>query len=98
MLTQIYEVATPAEAEAISAIAVDHIGVLVGDGRFPREQPLATARRIGAAILAPSKLCALFLSDEVAFIEDWARQLHAPIVHLGAAPDLLPPSRVAELK
>jgi phosphoribosylanthranilate isomerase len=32
MLTQIYEIATPAEAEAISAIGVDHIGVLVGDG------------------------------------------------------------------
>ena len=98
MLTQIYEVSTPAEAEGISAIGVDHIGVLVGDGRFPREQPLARARGIAAAIIAPSKLSALFLSDDIVLIEDWARQLNAPIVHLGAAPDLLPASRVAELK
>ena len=34
MLTQIYEIAPPAEAEAISAISVDHIGVLVNDGTF----------------------------------------------------------------
>jgi phosphoribosylanthranilate isomerase len=98
MLTQIYEVSTPAEAESISAIGVDHIGVLIGDGRFPRELPLAIARNIAAAILTPSKLSALFLSDEVSLIEDWARQLSAPIVHLGAAPDLLRPSRVAVLK
>ena len=36
MLTQIYEVARPAEAEAISSIRVDHVCVLVGDGSFPR--------------------------------------------------------------
>ena len=36
MLTQIYEVSTIEEAAAISAIGVDHIGVLVGDGRFSR--------------------------------------------------------------
>jgi len=98
MLTQIYEVSTPAEAEGISAIGVDHIGVLIGDGRFPREQPLAKAKDIAAAIVAPSKLSALFLSDDVALIEDWAHELHAPIVHLGAAPHLLSSSRVAELK
>jgi phosphoribosylanthranilate isomerase len=98
MLTQIYEVSTPAEAEGISAIGVDHIGALIGDGRFPREQPLAIAKDIAAAIVAPSKLSALFLSDDVALIEEWAHELHAPIVHLGAAPHLLPPSRVAELK
>jgi phosphoribosylanthranilate isomerase len=32
MPTQIYEVSTVEEATAISAIGVDHIGVLVGDG------------------------------------------------------------------
>lgn len=42
MLTQIYEISTPEEARAISAIGVDHIGVLVGNGEFPgsnRSQP-----------------------------------------------------------
>ena len=42
MQTQIYEVAIPAEAEAISAIGVDHLGVL-GDGAFPRELPVQKA-------------------------------------------------------
>src|SRR5438874_705114 len=37
MIVQIYEVSTPAEAGALGAMGVDHIGVLVGDGSFPRE-------------------------------------------------------------
>jgi phosphoribosylanthranilate isomerase len=98
MLTQIYEVSTPAEAAAISAMGVDHIGVLIGDGRFPREQPVVAAGQIAAAIGAPSRLAALFLTEDVSWIEKAARLLQAPIVHLGAASDLLPPPRVAELK
>src|SRR5262249_13582312 len=64
----------------------------------PREQPIDKARSIAAAIVAPAKLSALFLSADVALIADWALQLSATIVHLGAAPELLPPARVAELK
>ena len=37
MLVQIYEVQTPEEAVALARLGVDHIGVLVGDGLFPRE-------------------------------------------------------------
>ena len=40
MLTQIYEISTTEEAQAISAIGIDHVGILVGNGEFPREQPL----------------------------------------------------------
>jgi phosphoribosylanthranilate isomerase len=40
MLTQIYESSSPDEARAVSGIGIDHIGVLVGDGKFPREQGL----------------------------------------------------------
>ena len=50
MLTQVYEISTIEEAAAISAIGVDHVGVLVGDGRFPRELPIKAASDIGAAI------------------------------------------------
>jgi len=98
MLTQIYEVCSPAEATRIAAVGISHVGVLVGDGRFPREQPLAMAKRIAAAVCPPAKLSALFLSDDVALIEAWARELKAPIIHLGAAPELLPPRLVANLK
>jgi phosphoribosylanthranilate isomerase len=98
MLTQIYEVATPEEALAITAIGVDHIGVLVGDGTFPRELPLTAARVIAAAIVPPAKLSALFLTADIGLIERWARELRPDIVHLGAAPELLTPDDAATLK
>ncbi|WP_407116664.1 hypothetical protein [Bradyrhizobium sp. LMG 9283] len=98
MLTQIYEVATPAEAEAISAIGVDHIGVLVGDGAFPRELPVHKAAAIMKAIRAPSVLSALFLSADVGLIERMARELEPPIVHLGASNELLPPDPALSIR
>ena len=98
MLTQIYEVSSAAEAAAISAMGVDHVGVLVGDGSFPREQQPARAIEIAAAIAAPSRFCALFLSADVAYIARVARELKPSIVHLGAAPELLTPEHAAQLK
>ena len=98
MLTQIYEVSTAEEAEAISAIGVDHIGVLVGEGEFPRELPLATAADIAKAIRSPSKLSALFLTANIPLTEAWARALRPPIVHLGAAPELLSPADTGMLR
>jgi len=98
MLTQIYEVATPAEADAISAIGVDHVGVLVGDGAFPRELPVGAAAAVMEAIRAPSVLSALFLSADVALIERMAAELNPPIVHLGASNELLTPDHVVALR
>lgn len=98
MLTQIYEVSSVDEARALSTIGIDHVGVLVGDGRFPREQPLAAAKRIASAIEPPSRFTALFLSDDIGFIAEWARELNPVVLHLGAAPDLLLPEDVAELQ
>jgi phosphoribosylanthranilate isomerase len=98
MLTQIYEVSTPEEARAIAAIGVDHVGVLVGNGEFPREQSPAAAARIAAAIAPPAKFLALFLTADIALIETWVRELSPAIVHLGASPALLPPARVATLR
>ncbi|MBH5398029.1 phosphoribosylanthranilate isomerase [Bradyrhizobium sp. CNPSo 4010] len=98
MLTQIYEISTPEEASALSAIGVDHIGVLVGDGQFPRELPISAASRIGAAIVPPSKFSALFLTRDLSLIASWARELNPAIVHLGASAELLSPQDVASLK
>jgi phosphoribosylanthranilate isomerase len=98
MITQIYEVSTPQEARAISAIGVDHIGILVGRGEFPRELPVAAAGIVAAAVSPGSKVSALFLTADIALIEDWAGQLGPAIVHLGAAPELLSPDRTAALK
>ena len=98
MLTQIYEVSTPQEARAIAAIGVDHVGILVGDGEFPRELSLAAAARVAAAIPPQAKFVALFLTAQVALIEAWAGRLHPAILHLGAAPELMSPQQVANLK
>jgi phosphoribosylanthranilate isomerase len=98
MLTQVYEISTVEEAAAISAIGVDHVGVLIGDGRFPRELPVEVASKIGAAIVAPSKFSALFLTDDIPLITTWVRELKPSIVHLGASAELLSPKDVASLK
>lgn len=98
MLTQIYETGTPEEAAALSAIGIDHIGVLVGDGRFPREQSLADAARIAAAIQPPSRFSALFLASDVELITAWARVLRPAIVHVGASAELLSAAQVATIK
>src|SRR5215831_8373713 len=98
MLTQIYETSTTEEASAISAIGVDHVGVLVGNGQFPREIPISAAGEIGAAIAPPSKFSALFLTSDTSLIASWARELNPAIVHLGASSELLSPQDVASLK
>jgi hypothetical protein len=98
VLTQIYEISSPDEARAISEIGIDHIGVLVGDGEFPREQPLARAQEIVTAIAAPAKFSALFLTARAASIIEWARALKPAIVHLGASPELLGPAEGAMIK
>jgi phosphoribosylanthranilate isomerase len=98
MLTQIYEIATPEEAAVICKIGVDHIGVLVGDGSFPREQPISAAGKIAAEVRSPSKLSALFLASDLSFVMHAARELAAPLVHLGAAPELVTPEETQGLK
>jgi phosphoribosylanthranilate isomerase len=98
LLTQIYEVSAADEARAISALGIDHVGVLVGDGRFPRELSLAAAMSVAEAISPASKFSALFLTADVGMIEDWTAKLRPAIVHLGASTELLTPADVAGLK
>src|SRR5205823_1004176 len=83
MLTQIYEISTPEETQAICAIGVDHIGILVGKGEFPRELSLETAATIAGMVRPPSKLSALFLATDISLIEKLARKLLPAIIHLG---------------
>lgn len=97
-ITQIYEVSTPEEARSICGIGVDHIGVLVGNGKFPRELALEAAANVAIAVVQPSKWSALFLTSDIALIETWARELQPDIVYLGAAPELLSLEDAATLK
>lgn len=98
MIVQIYEVTTPAEARALSAIGVDHIGVLVGEGSFPREQTIEKAREIFGAIPSGSKASALSLSHDVDLIVRVTAALLPDILHLGAAPPHLSPAQLRTLK
>jgi phosphoribosylanthranilate isomerase len=98
MLTQIYEITSPEEAAALSAIGVDHVGVLVGNGEFPREQPIARACEIFAGVRGTAKRCALSLSADLSAIGELAAALSPDILHLGAAPDRLSPGDVTRLK
>ena len=98
MIVQIYEVSTPAEAGALGAMGVDHIGVLVGDGSFPREQTIENARQIFAAIRAGSTAAALSLSHDMNLIVRLTSALLPDILHLGAAPQLLSPAQLRTLK
>jgi phosphoribosylanthranilate isomerase len=79
-------------------MGVDHIGVLVGDGSFPREQTIEKAREIFAAIPSGSKASALSLSHNVDLIARLTAALKPDILHIGAAPQLLSPAQVRTLK
>jgi phosphoribosylanthranilate isomerase len=98
MIVQIYEVTTPAEARALSAIGVDHIGVLVGEGSFPREQTIENAREIFGAIPSGSKASALSLSHDTDLIVRVTAALLPDILHLGAGPQHLSPAQLRTLK
>jgi phosphoribosylanthranilate isomerase len=98
VLVQIYEISSSEEAHAIGNLGVDHIGVLVGDGTFPRERSVHQARLIFSAIPSPSRGVALLLSADVQRIEQIISELKPDIVHLGASTDLLTPSAVRRLK
>ncbi|MGC2159343.1 MAG: phosphoribosylanthranilate isomerase, partial [Pseudolabrys sp.] len=98
MLVQIYETSTPEEAGALGELGVDHIGVLVGDGSFPRERTIDNARVIFSAIPTKSKGLALLLSSDGRFIEHAISELKTEILHLGASTDLLTAPTVQSLK
>jgi phosphoribosylanthranilate isomerase len=84
MLVQIYEVQTPEEAAALARLGVDHIGVLVGDGAFPRELSVEQAKAIFAATPSGAKRVALSLSSELAEVERVVRETRPDIVQVQA--------------
>ena len=85
MLVQIYEVQTPEEARALASLGVDHIGVLVGDGAFPRELSIAQANAIFAAVSAGKKRVGLSLSADPEAVARVARETRPDIIQLQAA-------------
>jgi phosphoribosylanthranilate isomerase len=87
VLVQIFEVQTPEEALALARLGVDHIGVLVGDGRFPRELPPAQAKGIFAAVPPAAKRVALTLSEDPEKVVRVIAETRPDIVQIQAAID-----------
>jgi phosphoribosylanthranilate isomerase len=88
MIVQIYEIQTPEEAAMLERLGVDHIGVLVGDGAFPRELSTDRASVIFAALPPGAKRVALSLSADPAQIARVVEQTRPHIIHIGAAVEL----------
>src|SRR5215471_3258159 len=98
MLVQIFEVQTPEEGVALARLGVDHVGVLVGDGAFPRELPTASAAAIFDALPPRTRRLALSLSADPGEVSRVVRETHPDIIHIGAATELFSVAATQALK
>ena len=98
MIVQIYEVGSPEEARELAAMGVDHIGLLVGPGEFPRELGVERALEIFDAVERPSKRVALSLSHDVDAVSSIVEATAPDILHLGTTLELLPTEGVSRLR
>ena len=98
MITQIYETQSADEARALVSLGVDHIGVLVGDGAFPREKTIGEAQGIFESVTRPASKCALTLSPNLDEILEIAHQLQPHILHIGTLPELISPQDLESIK
>jgi phosphoribosylanthranilate isomerase len=97
-IVQVYEVTSAAEAKALVELGVNHIGVLVGKGKFPREQSFASTCEIFAAVPAAAKRVALSLAESIADVAEVIEGTQPDILHIGTWPEALPPADVAKLR
>jgi phosphoribosylanthranilate isomerase len=98
MIVQIYEVASSQEAIAVAQAGVDHAGVLVGQGDFPRELRCGQARAIFAALPRCTRKLALSLSGDPQELQRVAREVVPDVLHIGAALERISPGQTAALK
>ncbi|MFH1582438.1 MAG: phosphoribosylanthranilate isomerase [bacterium] len=98
MIVQIYEVSNPTEAKKLVEIGVDHIGVLVGKGKYPRELPVEEASVIFQLVPSSTKKVVLSLSNDLEEISEIVEQLNPDILHLGISEEILPLSKVKEIR
>jgi phosphoribosylanthranilate isomerase len=98
MLVQIFEVQTPEEASALVRLGVDHIGVLVGDGSFPRELSITRTKSIFAAVPAGHQRVALSLSANLEQVARVIGETKPDIVQVQAEVDDFPVAMTRALK
>jgi phosphoribosylanthranilate isomerase len=98
MLVQIFEVQSAAEAVALARLGVDHIGVLVGDGGFPRELSIGQANAIFAAVPPGTRRVALSLSADPEQVARMVVETQPDIIQLQAAIEDFPVAMTRALK
>lgn len=98
MITQIYEAQNFDEARKLVELGVDHIGVLVGKGEYPREFSPEQAKEILRGITVPAKRVVLSLSKNLEDIVEILNKTNPDILHLGTAPESFSPANVQTLK
>jgi len=67
MITQIYEIQTPAEAEAVIGLGVDHIGTVLVTPEKWKDAEIAATRRIVQELGARSSLIPLFSKPDLVY-------------------------------
>lgn len=98
MIVQIYEVGSPMEAKKLAEIGVDHIGILVGRGKYPRELSIEKAKEIFQSLSPSAKKVVLSLSDNLEDISEIIEKIHPDILHLGITEEILPITKVKEIR
>ena len=98
MIVQIYEISSPDEAKKMAEIGVDHVGVLIGKGKYPRELSIEEAKMIFQSLPPKVKKVALSLSDDLEEISEIIDQLCPDILHLGITEEFLPLAKVEEIR
>jgi len=87
-----------AEAEAVAAIGVDHVGVTPSRRGLPGEVDEGTATDICAALTGLATSVALSVETEAEAVVQMATRVQPDILHLCGPPGEMNPASVAELR
>jgi len=98
MIVQIYEARNPTEAKKLVELGVDHIGVLVGKGKYPRELTFEQTRDIFQPLPKQVKKVALSLSADLKEIAEVVEKTNPDILHLGVPPESVSLTDIIKLK
>jgi phosphoribosylanthranilate isomerase len=98
MIVQIYEINSPEEAKAVTALGVNHIGVLIGKGKFPRELSYEQAKEIFKSLPPGTKSVGLSLSSNIDEIAEVIEKTNPDILHIGTILESITPSDTLLLK
>ncbi len=95
---QIYTMQSVAEAEAVAALGVDHVGVTPSHRGLPGEVDEATASDICAALTGLARSVALSVETEAEDLVRMVARVQPDILHLCGPPGEITPPAVADLR